>query len=420
MVNPRNYVEPEVKLIDLNVATSGFFMWMKSRQEIITDEDGYHFMKDMELHDEWIEQIPYQFIVGGELVRLEDYYERINQMNLQYNNFEYMVFEVNGSCLFRDFLYNISEAAAWAESSRFLFSILDESEIYNSENYRISAEYAGINQWEEQFDRYMQAIKDDPIVDHNRLHMPYSISSRFWFGASVRTLTSMVAWLKFNSPALYEIYGTQFEYYLKLGREITKKDIDSKLHQLVLEEGPHEEGSVEMNGFYYLNTKMALILYSQFIRQSGTTISGYYNILMHDYSEIDEFMTRVFTGSTVIDVYYQAHKTKVKHTVSKRLCAFAMSSGEGPDSWSYFLNRLVPKNMTADQLKELLPCSFNGYEMTHCVHHDDIKFRNEGMEISNCPCPLVTKSMEHAQMKKERDNNNIGNAYYELTKKMQN
>lgn len=414
----KTYVDPSVKLIDSSESYAGFFLWMKSRQEVITSLDGVHFMKDCQLTPNWYYALPNIFMVGDEKVYRDQYYEKIDKMNLQYNNAEYLLFEINGSCLFRDLCYTMMCTAQFAESNRFLFSILDENARYESKYYKISSEYKDIPEWEAQFERYMQKIKEDPIVDHNRREMPYSISSRFWFGCNRRQLIALISFMRNECHFLYEVYGK----LLMSQSDIEKCNLYAganpltEQHLLVEEDvNNFKEGVEHVHGEIYVSTKIGLILYSQFARQYGAKIRGYFDILCHAKDKEEEFKHKVFKGDTVFNIVYSADQTKVMQTVRTRLCAFAMSSGNDPCSWSYFLNHFIPETITPEQLKQMLPCTWKGNKLVHCKFREDIKFRNEGKEISNCPCPLVSLSLDDAQTKKDRDQNRIGDAFYRLT-----
>jgi hypothetical protein len=158
---------------------------------------------------------------------------------------------------------------------------------------------------------------------------------------------------------------------------------------------------------------MGLIMYSQFLRQGSTICSGFYNELIHD--DKDEFVHKVFKGDTILNITYVAHKDRLERTVSNRLCAFAMSSGDGPCSWSYFLNNFLRDDLNPDEFRRLLPCKFGSDgKVCHCKFHEDIQFRNSGTEISNDPCPLPSASIELAKRKLDTDKNKIGELYYKL------
>ena len=142
-------------------------------------------------------------------------------MNLQFNNMPQYIFEIEGSCLFRDLLFNINKTSMWAESNRYLFSILPDSEIFNEEHYHISSEYKGIKEWEEQFDSYMNKIKEDPITDNNRPEMPYSISSFFWWGCNYKTLINLLSMLKLKMPFFYNVYGKRLMNQAEISEFLT-------------------------------------------------------------------------------------------------------------------------------------------------------------------------------------------------------
>lgn len=383
-------------------------IWLESRRAILSRPDGSKFKNMSEaINSDKIK-------VGEEIVDKKEYMSRISNMGLQYMNFPVFILKIQGSCLFRDFLFNINKIGMWAESNRFLFSILDENAVYDESNYPISSEYKDIPEWEEQFDKYMKAIKIDKVVDHNRIEMPYSISSLFWVAINAKTLMDVISFMKLHTPFFYNTYGVELEKVLKSSIDVKIPSKPSSAMYQYLNESWSGEGCHKIDDTYVINSKMGLILYSQFIRQSDTCITGLYNELIHN--DPEDFKHKVFKGGTILNIHYVANKYKVKSTISTRLCAFAMSSGDDPCSWSYFLNNFLPDDVTNEFLMGILPCSFKYGKLTNCKFHDDIKFRNEGKELSNCPCPLVSLNMDDAKAKKERDNNKIGDAFYNLTK----
>ena len=403
------YIKPSVSMIDRSTPNLGYFLWLKSRQWIITDLEGNKFMVDLCPTSDWELRIPDKFKVGNEEVTKESYSSRINNMNLQYNNFETYVYEIQGSCLFRDILFNINRISTWAQSNRFLFSILDEESTVDEDSYAVSSEYEGIKEWEDQFDNYMDAILADKVVDHNRIEMPYSISSTFWIGVNKKTILDFLSFLRKYAPFFYEVYGRQFGF---TDSEIPIEP-SAGITQYVLKD-PDEfiESKFENQGTQIINTKMGLILYSQFIRQADTRCVGLFNEIMH--GNPDEFIHKVFKGGTILKVHYVADIDKVMSTVRTRLCAFAMSSGNDPCSWSYFINKFLPSGLTPSEFIKYLPCKFDGHKLTECKFLDDVKFRNEGLERSNCPCPIYSGSIDDAVTKNQRDRNKISDYYLKL------
>jgi DNA-binding ferritin-like protein (Dps family) len=243
-------------------------------------------------------------------------------------------------------LFNISSTSQWATSNRFLFSILDKVEVYNSANYHISEEYKDHPIWEDQFSKYMDAIKENPRVDVNRLEMPYSISSYFWWGCNKRVLTSIIELMKTRMPFFYEVYGKSMLDVV--GIDINKShSIDSLVSRLLRVKPVTEEITTEVGDYIHITSKMGMILFSQFVRQAGSDIQGFYDELLH--KDIEEFKNKLFKGSTEILISYMAPKIKFSKTISNRLCAFAMSSGDGPNSWNYIIKKAFPKLDTTIQ-----------------------------------------------------------------------
>lgn len=406
----RTYIKPSVKLLDSTNEFAGFYVWLKSRRKVIKSKDG----SPIHIKYNGLSAIPEEFYVGNELVNKHDYLKRINDMNLQFNNMPQYIFEIEGSCLFRDLLFNINKTSMWAESNRYLFSILPDSEIFNEEHYHISSEYKGIKEWEEQFDSYMNKIKEDPITDNNRPEMPYSISSFFWWGCNYKTLINLLSMLRLKMPFFYNVYGKRLMNQAEISEEELKPFVDSSLQQYFRCKD-WNRGVVKNSDFYIMNIDISYVILSQFLRQSDVVISGLFSDLEHTDSE--EFSHRVFKGGTVCDVTYVANKFRVLQTVSKRCCNFAANSGDGPGSWNHILKNFIESVNSPDELRELLPCKFdNKGLLKYCPLWDDVKSRNEGLELRNCVCPLTTCKLEDAMKKMERDKNKLGNLFYDLTK----
>lgn len=437
----RKYVNPEVRLIDGTVGDLSFYTWLKSRRHVIKLEDGtkisdviiqsdeikfvYGDLECVEIipkseYDNMQSPEPYficQFYVDKELVEVEEYRKRIMKMNLQYSNFDQYVFEIQGSALFRDILYNINWNAAWARSERFRVSTLDLETRLKEEEYPISSEYRGIHEWEDQFTKYMESIHNSVKTDEVRLEMPYSVSSLYWVSINRKTLINLASMIKLRMPFFYNTYMVPMLDEADIDSSELKDHVDSYLSIYFNDQTDWKEGSTYNSGFYTINSKMGLIMFSQFLRQGATTISGFYNELVHE--DPIEFSHKVFKGNTILNVTYNAHKDRVMNTVSNRLCAFAMSSGDDPCSWSYFLNNFLPDEITLDQFRDMLPCKFGqDGRVCDCKFMEDVKFRNSGTEISNDPCPLPSGSMELAERKRKTDHNKIGDLYYKLVEDM--
>jgi hypothetical protein len=437
----RKYVNPEVRLIDGTTGDLSFYTWLKSRRHVIKLEDGtqisdviiqgdeikfiYGDLECVEIipkseYDNMQSPEPYyicKFYLDKELVEVEEYRKRILKMNLQYSNFDQYVFEIQGSALFRDILYNINWNAAWARSERFRVSTLDLETRLREEMYPISSEYKNIPEWENQFTKYMEAIHNSVKTDEVRLEMPYSVSSLYWVSINRKTLINLASMIKLKMPFFYNLYIVPMLIEANISSSELKDHVDSYLSIYFNDQTDWKEGSTYNSGFYTINSKMGLIMFSQFLRQGATTISGFYNELVHN--DPIKFSHKVFKGNTIINVTYNAHKDRVMNTVSNRLCAFAMSSGDDPCSWSYFLNNFLPDGITLDQFRDMLPCKFGqDGRVCECKFMDDVKFRNSGTEISNDPCPLPSGSMKLAERKRKTDHNKIGDLYYRLVKDM--
>lgn len=450
----RTYLDPRVKLIDGTNYDLAFYTWLKSRKHVIKLEDGtkikdivldgvddlyfdhldsrvgimsklcivfivsdmdYYLLSDNPgLKRRWINK----FYVDNELVEYSSYREKIMKMNLQYNNFPQYTFEITGSALFRDLLFNMNTVAQWARSERFRVSTLNKEDRLLEENYPISSEYKDIPEWESQFDEYMEYLHKYEKTDDARIKMPYSVSSVYWISINEKELINLASMVKMKMPFFYDIYMKPMMIGVGLNEESLHDYVDSTVSMYIRDESEEfKESSTLNSGFYIINSKMGLIMYSQFLRQGSTICSGFYNELIH--SDKDKFSHKVFKGDTILNVTYVAHKDRVERTISNRLCAFAMSSGDGPCSWSYFLNNFLRDELTPDEFRELLPCKFGkDGRVCDCKFLEDVRFRNSGTEISNDPCPLPSASLELAERKMNTDKNKIGRLYHELVMDM--
>lgn len=406
MSNKINYVDPKVKLIFGSRTNNGFYVWLKSREEIIHDVDGNKFIKKLKYSNNWIDKLPDTFYVGGELVNKNDYRDRIIAMDLQYNSFDYYIFEIDGSCLFRDILFNIETVKKWATSNRFKFNLLSGDNLRNYSNYPVSSEYKGLPEWENALHEYIKVAGND-----DRSMMPLSISSHFWVGIDYKLLTNFLSLLKHNMPFYYEVYGKQFMECLGITEHDLPINISPDLTRYYLKDPNWEIDRLDFDNIIYFKTDMALILYSQFLRQSACTITGYYNIM--DHSNIEEFKNKVFLGKTTIDIGCLTSKDKMMQTISNRCCAFSMNKGNGNDSWNHIISMFLKTYTSAKEFMDILPCKFTkSYKhLLECKFHEDIKFRNEGKEVVACPCPIYNNSLELAIRKHKEDNNVLSHLY---------
>jgi hypothetical protein len=429
----RTYIEPKVERIDGTEADLSFYVWLKSRMHVIRLKDGTP-IKDVaigcDMNTEFVKELVFvtdegdyflsnkssgkfinEFYVDKELVEYATYRRKIMAMNLQYSNFDQYVFEIQGSALFRDLLFNINTVAQWARSERFRVSTLDKEARLKEENYPISAEYKNVPEWEAQFDEYMEYLHKYEKTDDARLKMPYSISSVYWISINRKELVNLASMVKLKMPFFYDIYIEPMMRLTHISELELHNYVDSTLSMYFGSEEFHEHSTLE-SGFYIIQSKMGLIMYSQFLRQGSTICAGFYNELAHD--DTEKFRSKVFKGDTILNITYVAHKDRLDRTVSNRLCAFAMSSGDGPCSWSYFLNNFLRDGLTPDEFRNLLPCKFKDGRVCDCKFLEDVKFRNSGTEISNDPCPLPSASLELAKRKLATDKNKIGQLYYDL------
>ena len=445
----KTYVDSKVKLIDGTEYDLAFYTWLKSRKHVIKlpngnkiddveidgkcdsclyfDDDYSIMFKSDDVMYLLVPKIKYDmsseyrqkhmihdFYVDNELVEYDEYRKRIvDILNLQFNNFPQYTFEITGSALFRDLLYNVNWSEMWSVSNRFLFSTLRDDEVIEESNYHISSEYKDIPEWESQFDTYMDKIKETNITDDNRTEMPYSITSEFWWGCNHKTLISVLSMMKLKFPFFYEVYGKKMMNAVNITEKSLKPYVDYSLDQYFLKDW--DKGSVFVKGTWLIDTEMSYIILSQFLRQSPSIVAGLFNDLEH--TDIESFKHKVFKGGTVCKIRFIASKARTLGTVSNRCCAFAAHSGTGVGSWSGFLEDFLEPVNTLDEFRLVLPCKFDEHGLlSKCPLYDDTKFRmDNGSESRNIPCPLLTADMKTAEDKLDRDRNKIGKLFYDLT-----
>jgi len=391
------YKDPKIKLLKCNDKDLGFDLWCRSRGDFIKGD----WNEDEEL------------VVGTENLSTRSYRNRIDEMNLQYNNFPSFVFEIEGSCLFRDILYTLNKTSQWSLSLRFLNATIKDR--LDPELYPICSEYTGIPEWEEAFYEYYEDIKKYKTPDENRKRMPYSRMTKFWVGINYKTLSDFLSFLHNYSPFFYRVYGKVMRELLEsegviINEKIFKRYESPIIDQYIRDNYEFKEQVTKIHDFYHINININLLLYSQFIRQSSATIQGLYNLIMH--TDPNEFSHKVFKGDTLIQTTYMAHRSRVQSTLSNRSCWFSMSDGmpDDPGSWSKILE-LYLANCTLQEFKKLLPC--HGMK-DYCKYRDDVKFRNEGVESGSLPCAFLTENIEYAYQRYDKCNNKLNEFYIKL------
>lgn len=408
------YKDPKVKVYGSTNLSSGFDIWCESKSTIIKVDEPNGLA-----------------IIDGDEVEISEYLHEIQKMNMQYNNMPFIIFEIEGSILFRDLLYNINKTSQWAVSQRLTHSIFDTNDLTK---FPISSEYKGIEEWETAIELYLLDLVTTGKVDVSRVKMPYSIYSKYWVGMTQRTLVAFLSLLRNKMPFFYNIYGTlMINAYDKEmtkdydSRNITPKsiasylsdEIDSGITKYISKSDDFKEGVQFFDDYCSIKLNMGLILYSQFIRQADCDVRGLYDALIH--TSPVEFKHRVFTGETLLNVTYTAHVDRLKHTLKDRLCWFSQSDGDelNPNYWSKFISILV-KDLDATKLKELLPCKFVGNKVVSCHFNQDIKFRDKGTQKGYIPCPIRARNVKYAEDRLDSCNNKLNRAYYDLTNYMVN
>lgn len=379
-----NKIQPSVRLINQPDINGGYSLWIKSREAII-EYDGN------------------DIIVGGYRTDKIEYINSILKQNLQYNNFPFYIFEIRGSLLSRDVFFTFNEIAQWSVSSRFFHSLTKE---VNYDAFSLSGEYDDTSQLEE-FIRLME-IESNP--DKARLKMPYSMSTRYWIGLNFKQLTSFLALLRDRLPQIYEVYGKLILSEVPEIEKFIPKFVDSVYEKYFSPKKEFKEDKVEVNDFIHLSTKMGMIMYSQFIRQSSTVTSGLYDWIINHPGEVP-------IGETPIEIYHTTHKDRFLRTISNRTCAFSMSDEKSINSWYTILEPYL-KDKTLDEFKEILPCEYDGNKLKRCPFREDIKFRNNKFE-KNLPCPMLACNVKLAEERYKRSDTTLNRLYLDLTKTLE-
>jgi len=396
-MNNIHYKNPLVKIIDSTDPLIGYNIWKASKNSVVKSVSG-------------------GVLIGDEFTKEMDYYKDIMKMNMQYNNIPYFVLEIDGSLLFRDILYNINKTSQWATSLRLTHSVLDKKDI---NNYVVCKDYEGIKEWEDAFDSYYSAIQNEDDTDKNRITMPYSLMSKYWLGANFKTLINLLNMLRIKMPMLYTIYGKLIENELNSRLEIKvqelySSELDSGINKYFSPIGDFKEDCTKVGDYYYIRQNMSLILYSQFIRQADTDVTGLWSELVH--SNTEEFKHKVFTGDTLLKVTYLAHKDRLYKTIKNRVCWFSQSNGseDDPHYWSKFLNAFIG-GISTDEFKQLLPCKFSNGKLIDCKYKEDVKFRDKGLQKGYIPCSILNHSQEYADARYNDCPNKLNKLYKDLT-----
>jgi len=397
------YKPTKVALYDATDINDGFDIWCESKSCTVKRYKKY-------------------VKIGDEKVPIDKYFDDIMRMNMQYANMPYFVFEIEGSILFRDFLYNVQKCAQWATSLRLVQSVLPQDD---PKSYPVSEEYKGIPEWEDAYYKWFEQVVKNENVDQTRIIMPYSMHSKYWYGCNLKTLINLLSLMKNKFPFFYIWYGVDFEksiesiykidiskYYVPwvdcgLQKYFTSDETDST-------EPPFAESCEKVGDYYFIKQDMSLILYSQFVRQSDTDVSGLWDLLQHD--DPDKFAHKVFTGDTLIHTTYLAHKSRVYQTVKNRTCFFSQSDGDenDPHYWSKFLSIFI-RDMNAEEFKSVIPCAGCPEK---CKFKDDVKFRDTGQQRGYIPCPILNKNLDYAKARLEQCDNKLNNLYLDLTKEL--
>lgn len=314
-------------------------------------------------------------------------------------------------------MYNVQKCAQWATSLRLVQSVLPQDD---PKSYPVSSEYEGIPEWEDAYFKWFSGVLNNENVDQTRIIMPYSMHSKYWYGCNLKTLINLLSLMKTRFPFFYENYGVDMLQVISLnfgGLDLTKYYVpwvDCGLQKYFTDEGRFAESCQKVGDYYYIQQDISLILYSQFVRQSDTDVSGLWNILVHDNPE--EFKHKVFTGDTLIHTTYLAHESRVIQTVKNRTCFFSQSDGDenDPHYWSKFLSTFI-KDMNAEEFKKIIPCAGCPGK---CKFKDDVKFRDTGQQRGYIPCPILNKNLEYADARLAQCNNKLNNLYKELTKEL--
>jgi len=395
------FVEPSVHLVKQIGTDTPMYAWMKSRPMLNPEWEHINYLSVEELSKLFPDK--QTVIVAGKEVKWKEYVSEVLKLGLQYNNLDYLVFELDCSVMFRDFLFNMNECGMWAASNRKFPAQFCK---FTYEHYPMSGEYMRSKTLQSKLDAYLEDINrqvEEKVTELNRDKLPMTMSTHIFFGASLTQVTSMVNLMRAHFPFFYNVYGKQFESLVPM----TSTTFISDEHLKYLQPCTESIGVKELPmNFALLTANMSYSIHAQFLRHKASFTIGYWNSLVEGFDKFppDEYIP--LYGDEVV-VSSMMPVSRLKSMISTRTCAFSQSMGNGINSWNHIME-IVAKEMTYEEFLKYLPC--HGCRRQCKYYHDICARDHEGSEKAS-QCPILLR--DAAQFKADRCNR-LGDFYYKL------
>lgn len=306
MENENNYeiVPTEVELLNVEqidwLEGGKLFLETRSAETKVVIEDGITKVK-----------------VGNNIEeKYEDYLKNCLKMNLQFNNFINLKFRITGSLLIRDFLYSFNETSQWAYSTRNSTVIKNEIENpFKLSSDAVLEEGTVPNSILDSIDLYKNACKsavENNNSDEALLYQPYWRSNTYYWGCTLKQLLVVLKLMEDKFPVFFNSYGKNIlsllpDYVVDIYYEISDKLSHDQLYSKYLFQD-------QWNGSYKIG-KMGLILYSQFIRQSGGYVRGLFDYLL----SLSDIRVGI-TGKVSFPIEYWATSSRINTNIMHRSC----------------------------------------------------------------------------------------------------
>lgn len=302
----------------------------------------------------------------------------IGKMDIGFNSLCYLIFEVESTVLFRDFLFSIRPIQAWARSSR--------ATPFSEDSLQISEEFAPEDQW--MIDDALDRVRDGVPQDIARDSLPMILKTYYTVGMDFRTVCGLIKTMKVLDTDLYKIYGRLFEaevdhilgYYgntVKAFDDVYMPDMNTPM-------GVEKVGSY-IHGRYDMKHPLA----SQFLRQSNAWVKTdiWYDIATMGYRNMYGFSQKDTTGVQFVTSSASYHKL-----IKMRSHWFADWQ---EDMWGRMVGDYI-RDMSTKEFWNFIPQG-GGNEDPY-LH--DLMPRVK-REDPNLPCPI---SLEYPDLVSERMN----------------
>lgn len=186
----------------------------------------------------------------------------IGKMDIGFNSLNYLIFEVESSLLFRDFLFSIRPIQAWARSSR--------ATPFSEDNLEISEEFTGgHDQW--MIDDALYKVEHGAPQDKARESLPMTLKTYFTVGMDFRTVCGLIKTMMAVDEDLYKIYGRLFEKEIDHIKGYKSNTIRPFI-ETYMTNLDEKNGIAEVEGYMIGKYELKFPMASQFLRQSNAII----------------------------------------------------------------------------------------------------------------------------------------------------